>query len=76
MIISTVIYNINITVDVIMKQLWAAYVFADIFVFLHTTKTTVLLYNRLCLQGFPSSSSRCFKSVLKQFLGAFLCPVM
>ena len=25
---------------------------------------------------FPSSSIRCFKSVLKQFLGAFLCPVM
>ena len=25
---------------------------------------------------FPSSNSRCFKSVLKQFLGAFLCPVM
>ena len=25
---------------------------------------------------FPSSSIRCFKSVLKQFLGPFLCPVM
>ena len=25
-------------------------VFADIFVFLHTTKTTVLPYNRLCFQ--------------------------
>ena len=25
-------------------------VFADVFVFLHTTKTTVLSYNRLCFQ--------------------------
>ena len=44
-------------------------VFADVFVFLHTTKTTVLSYNRLCFQVQVVRA-------LKQFLGAFLCPVM
>ena len=48
-------------------------VFADVFVFLHTTKTTVLSYNRLCFQV---QVVRALNQFFKQFLGAFLCPVM
>ena len=53
-------------------------VFADIFVFIHQKKTTVLPYNhlRFQVQVLGVCMGHVFKSVLKQFLGAFLCPVM
>ena len=51
-------------------------VFADIFVFLLTNDMSQDDSSSLQSLVFPSSSISCFKSVLKQFLGAFLCPVM